>query len=401
MLLLVFLAAALQAEPARAPLAFQSPLQDKNFYFLTLLERTASRPVQAAEPLRQLRQSRMEAIARTAACKGNVACALTAFRWTDEEIATAGEALAAPNILAAVEKEMRLSGMFARWEAMPGPELVRRAWTGAAQQMNRLLNVYGEGARPRYGEIDAMAYDPKSPYWGRMTGFLAASILEEASGNLPLFFQPSLRFAVRLLEANHRDEAARYEPLHTGENRAAYQRIRKIRWANYPYPVIIVPGSGTDRLTVALSPTGRERLRLAVRRYQAKKAPLILVSGGNVHPNQTPHNEAIEMKKSLMREFGIPEDAILVEPHARHTTTNLRNAARLLWRYGIPFDKPALLTTEPFQSGFIDTPQFKARCEKEMGYVPFEIGKRLNVFDLEFLGKVEALHADAAEPLDP
>ncbi|MBL8211375.1 MAG: YdcF family protein [Bryobacterales bacterium] len=401
MLLLVFLAAVLQAEPARTPLVLKSPLQDKNFYFLTLLEKNAARPIQAAEPLRQLRQAKRDSIEQAAACKGNVACALTPFRWTADEIAAAGEALATPEIVAAVEREMRASGMFARWESMTGSELVSRAWTDAAKQMNRLLDVYGEGAKPRYGEIDAMAYDPKSPYWGRMTGFLAASILEEAAIEMPLFFQPPLRFALRLMEANHRDEAARYEPLHTGQNRAAWQRIRKIRWADYPYPVIIVPGSGTDRLSVALSPTGRERLRLAVRRYQQKKAPLILVSGGNVHPNQTPHNEAIEMKKSLMQEFGIPEHAILVEPHARHTTTNLRNAARLMWRYGIPFDKPALLTTEPFQSGFIDTPQFQARCEKEMGYVPFEIGKRLNVFDLEFLGKVEALHADAAEPLDP
>ena len=57
--------------------------------------------------------------------------------------------------------------------------------------------------------------------------------------------------------------------------------------------------------------------------YANGKAPLILVSGGYVHPNQTPYCEAIEMKESLVRDFGIPSDAILIDPHARHTTTNL------------------------------------------------------------------------------
>jgi uncharacterized SAM-binding protein YcdF (DUF218 family) len=31
------------------------------------------------------------------------------------------------------------------------------------------------------------------------------------------------------------------------------------------------------------------------------------------------------MKRQLVALFGIPESAILVDPHARHTTTNLRN----------------------------------------------------------------------------
>jgi uncharacterized SAM-binding protein YcdF (DUF218 family) len=41
------------------------------------------------------------------------------------------------------------------------------------------------------------------------------------------------------------------------------------------------------------------------------------------------------MKHDLIARLGIPAAAILVDPHARHTTTNMRNAARLLYRYGM------------------------------------------------------------------
>jgi hypothetical protein len=60
---------------------------------------------------------------------------------------------------------------------------------------------------------------------------------------------------------------------------------------------------------------------------------------------QTPFNEAIEMKKYVMEKFKIPEKSILVEPYARHTTTNFRNTARLVFRYGIPADLKALVTS--------------------------------------------------------
>jgi DUF218 domain len=93
-------------------------------------------------------------------------------------------------------------------------------------------------------------------------------------------------------------------------------------------------GFGPDRMGWDLSPQGRLRVEVAARRYKDGQAPLILVSGGYVHPNQTADCEALEMKKSLIDDYGVPADSIIVEPHARHTTTNLRNAARLMYRYG-------------------------------------------------------------------
>jgi hypothetical protein len=143
------------------------------------------------------------------------------------------------------------------------------------------------------------------------------------------------------------------------------------------------------------------RVQLAVKRYRDGKAPFILVSGGFVHPIQTPYSEAIEMKHELMEKYSIPEEAILVDPHARHTTTNLRNAARIMFRYGMPFEAKALITTDPGHSSSIESPAFNERCIKEIGYVPHQLVGRISRFDLEWTPKLDALQADWQDLLDP
>src|SRR5262249_26233788 len=131
------------------------------------------------------------------------------------------------------------------------------------------------------------------------------------------------------------------------------------------------------------------------------KAPFILVSGGYVHPNQTPFAEAIEMKRVLIQDFGVPAEAILVDPHARHTTTNLRNAARILYRYGVPFERKALIATDVDQSAYIEGQVFAKRCVDELGYAPTRLLARISGFDLEFVPSIESLQIDPADPLDP
>ena len=152
---------------------------------------------------------------------------------------------------------------------------------------------------------------------------------------------------------------------------------------------------------MALDPWAKLRLELAVARFRAGKAPFIIVSGGSVHPSQTPYNEAFEMKRSLVQDFGINPDAILIDPHARHTTTNLRNASRLAFRYGLPDGKPMLITSDASQSAYISGTVFRERCERELGYQPGTLGARLSRFDLEFTPAVVSLHADSRDPLDP
>ena len=397
-LLVLVAAAAVAQEPARAPLPLRSPVQDKNFYILSLLERC-----DAIHPMLQRDNTpRMKAALN---CGSELTCFTRAMMFTDAEIGSADNSLrslqrSSKAFRDCVTAPLRTSGLYQVHSSLSDEDLVSWAWQDAAHGINRAISIYGEGAAPHYPDIDSIAFDAKSDSFRTLVHVILTDLNDEID-SYPLFFQPSLEFALRLMEANKRDEAGRFEPMDAGVNRDVIQRIKSIRWADYPYTVILIPGSGTDRLTWNLSPFGMERMRLAVRRYRQRKAPLIIVSGGFVHPNQTPHAEAIEMKKVLISQFGIPENDIIVEPHARHTTTNIRNAARLMWRYGIPFDKPGLITTDIYHSRTIGSDEFKKRLDKELGYQPMELGRRIDDFDLEFVPRLDSLQLDATELLDP
>jgi hypothetical protein len=214
-------------------------------------------------------------------------------------------------------------------------------------------------------------------------------------------FSPSLRFATELMWLNHRDEAGRHEPLETKENEAAFRHVASVDWTKFPYLAIVVPGAWNDRPGVHLSPGGKLRDEIAAKRFREGKARFLIVSGGYVHPERTEYSEAIEMRRDLMTRFGIPAEATIVDPHARHTTTNMRNAARLIHPYGIPFDKKALVSTDPQQSDYIENPTFEKRCLNELGYLPYRLVRRTSAFDLEFLPQIESLQADPTDPLDP
>ena len=199
---------------------------------------------------------------------------------------------------------------------------------------------------------------------------------------------------------NEREQAADFEPMTETENKAAYQRVKTIKWDAFKYSVIVVPGAGPDIPTVALSAEGMLRCRLAAIQYRKGMAPYILVSGGKVHPYKTKYCEATEMKKFLIDKLKIPENAIIIDPHARHTTTNMRNAARLIYRYGIPFNKPGISCTTRGQSNMIGVTLID-RCLKELHEAPYRNGLRLSETEIEFYPLLEALHINPTEPIDP
>jgi hypothetical protein len=404
----VVLAEAQTVEPAHAPVAMKSPVLDKNFYLLTLLDRTPDvhAQIKGDLALNKIAEERLAAMDRAAkSCGSDLDCNTQAFRWSDEQTLEAGNALAAlyrksPSVRALADGLLRASGMYVLYQGLSGEELLKRAWDDCVRGMNLAIDVYGVGKAPRYPAIDAMTYDPKTePYHQVVQGLVL--VLEDDRAVLDLFFVPSLRFSSELMLLNHRDEAGRYEPMELGENAAAFRRVKTVDWAKYPYSVIVVPGAGNDRSGVNLSPAGRLRDELAAKRFRDGKAPFVIVSGGFVHPIRTEFSEAIEMKHDLMARFGIPADSIIVDPHARHTTTNMRNAARLMYRYGMPFDKTALVTTDPWQSQSIESSDFEKRCMDELGYVPQKILSRLSAFDLTFLPMRSSLQANPLEPLDP
>jgi hypothetical protein len=208
-------------------------------------------------------------------------------------------------------------------------------------------------------------------------------------------------FLEHLLALNHRDEAGRFEPMEEGANLAALRAIHSTNWNAHAYSVIVVPGAGPEDPTIALSEAGRRRTALAAQAYHVGKAPFILVSGGYVHPSQTHFSEAIEMKKALLQDFQVPEEAILIDPHARHTTTNMRNAAREIYRYNIPMNKQALIISDSAQITYIQGQFFANRCREELGYLQYEIIERPSNTSLVFLPKIESLQQNPLDPLDP
>lgn len=397
-------------EPPRQwqPVAFADPVIGKNFYLFEALSSNASvrQRIEQAPELKRLRDVRLQALAHAAAtCGIDSACHADALKWTAADIAMAERALTElvrsdKAVRTWVARDLRVSGMLQSFADGDDVALMAGGWREAAVAMNRVIDVYGRGTPPLYPGIDAVSYDPASETYRRLVDIMIA-VLHEQSGDLTTFYAPTLGFVRRLLDANRRDEAGRFEPLHEGENAHAYRRVARVDWSRFDYAAIVVPGAGPDRPDVALDPWAKMRLELAVARFKAGRAPFIIVSGGNVHPNQTRFNEALEMKRSLMADFGVPADAVLIDPHARHTTTNLRNAARLVFRYGLTAAKPLLITTDQSQSAYISGQEFSERCRRELGYLPGVVGARLSRFDLEFRPAVQSLHADARDPLDP
>jgi hypothetical protein len=351
--------------------------------------------------LKQLAATKAAALKKAATCD-NMGCfdQLVRFdRPTIEAVATELQTLAnRPQFKRLAKQDLRPSGVFIRYNDQSDAGMLVAAWKDAANGINRILSVYGLGRDPRYKEIDRVSYDVSTDSYRKL---VKAKLAEIKFIGEPLFFEPTLEFALKLLEINRRDEAGRYEPLERGENKAAIQNLKNIRWSDYPYSSILVLGSGGRDLSTSISPIGAQRTDVAAQLFQQHKAPLIIVSGGFVHPMQTPYCEAIEMKKYLMEKYKIPATSILIEPQARHTTTNFRNAARLVFRYGIPTERTALVTSSEDHIASCVSDEFRARNLNELGYVPYEFMKRISPLAAEFKPSIASLFFDANDPLDP
>jgi len=352
-----------------------------------------------------LQNKRDQALQKAISDCHDAPCIDGAFRWSDDDISNVATELqhlytGSPAVRAFTEKVLRASGHLALDEQKPGAELLSTMWTNSAQAFNRIISVYGEAMAPRYAAIDRMRYDPKSPTYLELLHAVAAEIASGDDPHRPFFFA-AMKFAVMLLATNDRLDAGRYEPLANTENAAAIRKVAKINWARYQYSVILVPGEGPEQSDTPLSPLGRVRVEQAARLFHAGKAPFILVSGGTVHPMLTQFDEAMEMRKELMMQWGVPADAILVDPYARHTTTNLRNAAREVIRYGLPLHRPMLIASDEAQIAVIAKPAFEKRCLDEMHLRPWVSLKRISPTEVEMLPNRDSLQEDPTDPMDP
>jgi hypothetical protein len=365
------------------------PIEDKCFEFIATLDEVPE--------LRQLMQGDPALAGVTAAKRHSISNAaakspaseaemINAAWFSDAEVKDIGSML--KRILSEhsdarlmLNQRLRESGMFVREQTRSDDDLIACAWEQSAIGVNRVLDIYGDGKRPSYPNIDARDPIGTDSEWNARVSGLATKAVEGIPADRDLFFGASMRTALALLELNGRDEAGRFEPMEDGENKPVIARIGRTDWSKFPYSCILVLGIGPDTPDVALSKGGRENVERAAEQFKAGLAPLILTSGGYVHPNKTKFCEAVEMRRELIDKLGVPADAVLIDPHARHTTTNIRNAAR--------------------QIHTVQGDGFAHRCEHELGYDTARIGKLLEPSRLEVFFTIDCLEADPMSPLDP
>ncbi|OKS86284.1 YdcF family protein [Mucilaginibacter polytrichastri] len=380
-------------------------VQDKNYYLLTLLEqdKAANDLLKNDTELAAITQKKLSDLqASITDCK-DALCFTGKLKFADDEIKAISArltALYAPgNALDKLVKTQLIpSGTYILYKQSTPQALLVKAWEQDAAGINYTIGVYAEGNKPHYPMVDSISYNVNANRYATLMYDCSVTLMGDV-GKTRLFFEPSLQAALLYLQINERNDPANYEPMVSTINKPAVERIKTIKWANYPYSNILVPGAGPDNLTSALSAEGMLRCRLAAQQFRLGQAPFIMVSGGSVHPYKTKFNEAEEMKRYLTAALHIPESVIIMEPHARHTTTNMRNCVREIIRYGIPVNKPGIVVTDKSQTDAILL--MAPRCEKELGYVPYKLGKHISDTEVEYYPVFEALQINPTEPLDP
>lgn len=319
---------------------------------------------------------------RRAACAEDLPCIAQAMVWSQAEIATLADAAPA------------LSGAKL---ADDGPAAqVRRELVG----VNEILRTYALGHVSRYPKIDGSGtLDPEE----RLSRLAAAHWMTQTTSRAgsTQALDPSIEYALTLLDVSDRTDAIGFDPLTGGLNAPAMKRAKGIDWKRYRYSAMIVTGVGPEMPDMALSPLGKYHLRLAAERFAQGDVPFIIVSGGRAHPRATRFTEAEEMRAALIERYGIPADAIVIEPYARHTTTNMRNATRLVMAMAGPLDKDMLIICNPRQSAMIENSLFEQRNIDELGYLPGKVGRRISPTELEYRPSPLSARIDPRDPLDP
>jgi hypothetical protein len=395
------------ADPKYKLLAGNGYVSAKNYYLLSLMEQLPSLKalLKNDQVLLKIDTEKRKSMADAVKnCGSNLGCYIQPVKFSTAEMAAVGTRLTElyqeDNALGALVKQhLRPSGCYSLFAGLSNKEMLIKAWEQDAKAVNHTISVYAEGAKANYQKIDSIAFNVKRAAYVELVALNTKLSLEETESS-HLFCTAAVTFALHSLEINERLQSEDEEPMATGVNKAAVDFSKRIEWDKYKYTLILVPGEGPEEQGVVLSAGGMLRCRLAALQYEKGVAPLIMVSGGCVHPYKTKYNEAIEMKKYLIETLHIPEKAILVEPHARHTTTNLRNCARLIFRYGMPMDKPCITSTAKSQSYYI-TGVMTGRCMAELGYMPYRNGARLSDTETEFYPLSTSLQIDFDEPMDP
>lgn len=301
-----------------------------------------------------------------------------------------------------IAKHIHPSGKYENYLELNNKYLLRVIWKESiAKGINTVLEQYLKGIKPLYPNTDGPKYELSSEVYKTLIAEQIDFINNETDSGL--FYNRLVQFVIRVLEINERNEAVRFEPLTDGANQKTIANLNNINWSAFSYSSILLLGDSPNSPgdDINLSQGAKARIKYAVEAFNAKLAPVIIISGANVYPYQTPYFEAFEMKKWMMDNYQIEEKHIIIDPAARHTTTNLRNGSRLIFKYKIPSDKKSIIVTTKTQNDIIVAESFKHRCINELGFMPVKLGDRLNDTRLEFSPLVVSMQVNTLDPLDP
>ena len=386
---------------------FDSPLAEIDFPLLAALRADPAwaEALRGDDILTALARDRERRMADAGQCTPIPSCRVAPWLWTEADMAVVGDRLAALSRGKALKHSLivgrlRPSHQFILHEKLDDAAFLGAAWNDAARAMNQVMRVYMAGEAPRYPKIDSIIFDTGQPDYGLLLAAQDAVTLGQGRPD-DLFFDPALRYVTTALIVNERDDAAHYRPLLGGDNAQTVRALKHVAWGDYPYSALLLFGHGPEDALSRTGVMGHLRLRLAADRFHRGLAPVIILSGGAVHPNRTRFNEAMEMRLELIWHYAVPADHILIEPHARHTTTNLRNVARLMFAAGIPTDREALILSTPETIQYIGGAELARRNEVELGYLPGRIGAGPDALSLRFRPDRLSLQVDAMDPLDP
>lgn len=360
--------------------AVAQALEARLFPTLNALEHSSSMPPAVQTLLSERRR-------RISACAMDAPCRIKASLWSVEEEKAFAD-WAAQKHVGLISNDARIALM-----GEPTQSAVMRELDG----INQILQVYGEGVQPRVPEIDGPDKKNSANFKSDVDAAVMRNSLEdkEPIGSL----DQSIGLSCDLLDSADRLDAIAFE--HPDPNSAILNADKTIPWSRYRYTAILVLGVGPEEDGIPLSALSKLNVELAAKRYRAGLAPLIITSGGTVHPRRTRFAEAMEMRKALIERYHIPPQAILADPHARHTTTNIRNATRLLFALHAPLNRDVLTISNPAHISAIESPEFKQRNLIELGYIPGSIGKRVSAFETTFRPSTFSLRIDPRDPLDP
>ncbi|TAM57486.1 MAG: YdcF family protein [Rhodanobacter sp.] len=355
-------------------------LEARLFPTLNALEGSSSFPPALRTMLSERRQ-------RIVACAMDAPCRVKASLWSVNEEKELADW--------AAEKHFGLMSNSARIRLMG--ESTQSAAVRELDGLNHILQVYGEGAPPRVPSIDGPDTQNLSLFKSDVGAAVMRNSLGDKEPNSTL--DPSIGLSCDLLDSADRLDAIHFE--HPDPNSAFFKADKPIPWTRYRYTAILVLGVGPERNGVPLSALSKLNVELAAERFHAGLAPLIITSGGTVHPRRTRFAEAMEMRKALIERYNVPPEVILVDPHARHTTTNIRNATRLLIALHAPLNRDVLTISNPAHISAIESPEFRQRNLIDLGYIPGRIGKRVSAFETTFRPSTFSLRIDPRDPLDP